>query len=75
MRTTVSVEVEKRKERTVRVFSPVVGYPATDFAADILAAATAALPYIAGGVAAGLVIMVVFLGIRKGIAAMRTTSK
>ncbi|GAA2084169.1 hypothetical protein GCM10009840_21080 [Pseudolysinimonas kribbensis] len=51
------------------------GYSSTDFAASILTAATGALPYIGGGVAAGVVVFAVTFGIRKGIGALRAVGK
>lgn len=48
---------------------------ATDFGASLLTAANGALPYIAGGVTAGAVIFAAVLGIKKGLAALRTVGK
>ena len=53
---------------------PVAYTPAT-FAADILAASGTILPYVGAGVAGGLALMFAFMGIRKGIAFFRGTSK
>ncbi len=48
---------------------------ATTFSATLLAAGTAALPYILGGVAAGAVILTATTGIRAGLKALRTVGK
>lgn len=48
---------------------------AVEFSAILLDGATDALPYLAGGVAAGAVILAVTFGIRKGLAALRTVGK
>lgn len=48
---------------------------AVDFSTALLSAANGALPYIAGGVTAGVVIFAVTFGIRKGLAALRTVGK
>ena len=57
----------------MRIYSLVWG--PTDFGASILTAANNALPYIAGGVAAGVVIFAVVLGIRQGLKALRTVGR
>jgi hypothetical protein len=44
---------------------------ATTFGAMLLTGANGALPYIAGGVAAGAVLLAVGLGIGKGLGALR----
>lgn len=51
------------------------GYDATQFATDALGAAQASLPYVGGGVAAGLVIFTVMYGIRSGLKALRRVGK
>lgn len=48
---------------------------AVEFSAILLDGATDAIPYIAGGVAAGAAIFAIFLGIRGGIKALRTVGK
>jgi len=48
---------------------------AVEFSAILLDAATDALPYLAGGVAAGAVVFAVTLGIRKGLGALKTVGK
>lgn len=48
---------------------------AASFATSLLAAANGALPYVGGGVAAGVVIFAVTFGIRKGLGAIRTVGK
>lgn len=50
-------------------------YGVAEFGASLLEAANGALPYIGAGVAAGVVIMAIMLGIRKGLGALRTTGK
>jgi hypothetical protein len=47
-------------------------YDPTQFATDMLSAANGALPYVGGGVAGGLVIFAVVLGIKLGLKALRT---
>lgn len=51
------------------------GYDSTQFATDLLTAGNGALAYIGGGAAAGVVVLAVMLGIRKGLAALRTVGK
>lgn len=48
---------------------------ATTFSTALLGAANGALPYIGGGVAAGVVVLAVTYGIRKGLSALRTVGK
>lgn len=48
---------------------------AVEFTTILTDAAEGALPYLAGGVAAGVVIFAVTLGLRKGIAALRLIGK
>ncbi len=48
---------------------------ATDFAATLLTGANGALPFIAGGVAAGAVLLAVGIGIRQGLKALKTVGK
>ncbi|MDI1338131.1 MAG: hypothetical protein PSU94_18270 [Lacunisphaera sp.] len=48
---------------------------AVEFTSILTDAATGALPYLAGGVAAGAVIFAVTLGLRKGVAALRLIGK
>lgn len=50
-------------------------WSAAGIAAELLNVANAALPYIAGGVTAAVVIFAVMLGIRKGLASLRTVGK
>lgn len=50
-------------------------YGVTEFSADILGIAQDVLLYIGGGIAAGLVIMALMWGVRKGLQAARTVSK
>lgn len=47
----------------------------TEFGAALLDAANGVLPYIGAGVAGGVVIFAVTLGIRKGLSALRTVGK
>jgi hypothetical protein len=44
------------------------------FATQLLAAAAAVIPWIFGGLAAAIVVLVVVLGIRKGLGAMRVVT-
>lgn len=48
---------------------------AAEFTTILTTAATNALPYLAGGVTAGVVIFAVTLGLRKGVAALRLIGK
>jgi Ethanolamine utilization protein EutJ (predicted chaperonin) len=50
-------------------------FDGTTFAASLLSVGNGALVYIGGGVAAGVVILAVTLGIRKGISALRSVGK
>lgn len=52
-----------------------VPYTPDIFAADLIGGAAAILPYVGAGVAGGLALMFAFMGIRKGIAFFRGTSK
>ena len=48
---------------------------AAEFTTILTTAATAALPYIAGGVGAGVVIFTVWLGLQKGVKALKFIGK
>ncbi|MFT4281577.1 hypothetical protein [Microbacterium sp.] len=51
------------------------GYSPADFTADLAAGGPAVLGYVGVGVAAGIVVMLALVGIRRGIAAFKSTSK
>lgn len=50
-------------------------YTVAEFAADLAAGASGVLPWVGAGVAAGIVLMFAFMGIRKGLGFFRGVSK
>lgn len=50
-------------------------YSPGQFATDMLSAGNGALGYITGGVAAGVLVLAVTYGIRKGLGALRAVGK
>lgn len=50
-------------------------YGPVEFGADLLGAAPVVLPWVGGGVAGGVALMLVFLGIRKGLGFFRGLGK
>lgn len=52
-----------------------VEYTPVTFAADLAAGAVTILPWVGAGVGAGVLLMLTFLGIRKGIGFFKGTAK
>lgn len=50
-------------------------YTVAQFGTDLAAGAAGVLPWVGAGVAAGIVLMFAFMGIKKGIAFFRGTAK
>jgi hypothetical protein len=50
-------------------------YDAAAFAADLATGATVILPWVGAGVGGGVALLLVFMGIRKGIGFFRSTAR
>lgn len=51
------------------------GYEVSDFSADLVAGAGTILPWVGAAVAAGVALMFIFMGIRKGLAFFKSTAR